>query len=148
MKRDANGFCSGFFFTASILDGCGDLGYLFIDQREKRQMWGQDVEKMKIEGERKKGLVWAVAEEVNLGLGLHFTVPFAFSIYTRSFLALFLNFMGSRFGSPVLVVKPKPNRTGKIFGLINRFNQFFISVRFSRLIFHRFFRLFDFFKHP
>jgi hypothetical protein len=59
--------------------------------------------------------------------------------------------MGSRFGSPVLVVKPKPNRTGKIFGFSNRFNRFFISVRFSRLIFHRFsrfFRLFGFFEHP
>jgi len=48
-----------------------------------------------IEGERKKGLVWAEAAEVNLGLGLHFTVPFAFSIYTRSFLAFFLWVAGS-----------------------------------------------------
>jgi hypothetical protein len=36
-------------------------------------------------------------------------------------------FMGGRFGSPVLVVKLKPNRTGKISGFSNRF---FISVRF------------------
>ena len=64
------------------------------------------------------------------------------------FLALLLNFMGSRFGLPVLVVKPEPNRTGKIFGFSNWFNQFFISVRFSRLIFHQFFWLFDFFEHP
>jgi hypothetical protein len=95
VKRDAKGFCSGFFSTASILDGCGDLGYLLIDQLEKRQMRGQEAEKMKIKGERKKGLVWATAAEVNLGLGLHFTVPFAFSIYTRSFLALFLWVVGS-----------------------------------------------------
>ena len=95
MKRDAKGFCSGFFPTTSILDGCGDLGYLLIDQLEKRQMRGQEAEKMKIEGERKKGLVWAAAAEVNLGLGLHFTVAFAFSIYTRSFLALFLWVAGS-----------------------------------------------------
>ena len=56
--------------------------------------------------------------------------------------------MGGRFGSPVLVVKPKLNRTGKISGFSNRF---FISVRFSRLIFHRFsrfFRLLGFFEHP
>ena len=72
MKRDAKGFCSGFFFTASLLDGCGDLGYLLIDQLEKRvkrQMQrcrGQEAEKMKIEGERKKaGLVWAATAEVN-----------------------------------------------------------------------------------
>ena len=66
-------------------------------------------------------------------------------------MALLLNFMGSRFGSPVLVVKPEPNRTGKIFCFSNWFNRFFISVRFSRLIFHRFsrfFRLLGFFEHP
>ena len=56
-------------------------------------------------------------------------------------------FMGGRFGSPVLVVKSKPNRTGKISGFSNRF---FISVRFSQLIFHRFSRFFwllGFFEH-
>ena len=60
-------------------------------------------------------------------------------------------FMGGRFGSPVLVVKPKSNRTEKISVFSNRFNRFFISVRFSRLIFHRFsqfFRLLGFFEHP
>jgi hypothetical protein len=60
-------------------------------------------------------------------------------------------FMGSRFGSPVLVVKPKPNRTGKISGFSNWFNRFFILVWFSRLIFHqffRFFRLLGYFEHP
>jgi hypothetical protein len=36
-------------------------------------------------------------------------------------------FMGGRSGSPVFVVKLKPNRTGKISGFSNRF---FISVRF------------------
>ena len=59
--------------------------------------------------------------------------------------------MGGRFGSPVLVVKPKLNRTGKISGFSNRFNRFFISVRCSQLIFHRFsrfFRLLGFFEHP
>ena len=34
-------------------------------------MRGQEAEKMKIEGERKKGLVWAAAEARNLGLGLY-----------------------------------------------------------------------------
>jgi hypothetical protein len=61
----------GFFSTASILDVCGDLGYLLINQLEKRQIRGQEAEKMKIEGERKKGLVWAAAEARNLGLGLY-----------------------------------------------------------------------------
>jgi hypothetical protein len=40
VKRDAKGFCSSFFSVASILDGCGDVGYLLIDRLEKRQMQG------------------------------------------------------------------------------------------------------------
>jgi hypothetical protein len=44
------------FLTASILDGCGDLGYLLIDQLEKRQMLGQEAEKMKLKGKGRR--VW------------------------------------------------------------------------------------------
>jgi hypothetical protein len=45
------------------------------------------------------------------------------------------------------------NRTepARFYGFKNRFNRFFISVRFSRLIFYRFsrfFRLISFFEHP
>jgi len=73
-----------------------------------------------------------------------FTVLF---ILSRLLVSNFI-FMGGRFGSSVLVVKPKPNRTGKISGFSNRF---FISIRFFRLIFHRFsrfFQLLSFFEHP
>jgi hypothetical protein len=40
VKRDVKGFCSSFFSVVSILDGCGDVGYLLIDWLEKRQMQG------------------------------------------------------------------------------------------------------------
>jgi len=40
VKRDVKRFCSGFFSAVSILDGCGDVGYLLIDRLEKRQMQG------------------------------------------------------------------------------------------------------------
>jgi hypothetical protein len=64
VKRDAKGFRSGFFSAASVLDGCGDVGYLLIDRLEKEetesQMQGQDTERMKIEGERKKAIrLWS-----------------------------------------------------------------------------------------
>jgi hypothetical protein len=64
VKRDAKGFCSGFFSAASVLDGCGDVGYLLINRLEKEetesQMQGQDTERMKIEGERKKAIrLWS-----------------------------------------------------------------------------------------
>jgi hypothetical protein len=64
VKRDAKVFCSGFFSAASVLDGCGDVGYLLIDRLEKEetesQMQGQDIERMKIEGERKKAIrLWS-----------------------------------------------------------------------------------------
>ena len=84
MKRDAKGFCSGFFSAASVLDGCGDVGYLLIDRLEKEetesQMQGQDIERMKIEGERKKAirlssLVWAAASHV-----MSFTFRFRFTV--------------------------------------------------------------------
>ena len=54
-----------------------------------------------------------------------------------------------RFG--FLFIKPKPNRTGRFFQKINRFNRFFFSVRFFRLIFFRFSRFnrfSGFFAHP
>jgi hypothetical protein len=47
--------------------------------------------------------------------------------------------------------KPKPNRTGIFSNYSNRFNQFFFSVRFFRLIFSqfsRFIRFSGFFAHP
>jgi hypothetical protein len=58
-----------------------------------------------------------------------------------------------RFGSPVFVVKTELNRTepARFYGFKNRFNRFSISVRFSWLIFHRFFqfsRLIGFFEYP
>jgi hypothetical protein len=56
-----------------------------------------------------------------------FTVLF---ILSRLLVSNFI-FMGGRFGSSVLVVKLKSNRTGKISGFSNRF---FISIRFFRLI--------------
>ena len=60
----------------------------------------------------------------------------------------------NRFGSgwPVQAHQNrKPNRTGHFPKYFNRFNQFFLSVRFFRLIFFRFFRLnrfSGFFAHP
>ena len=36
------------------------------------------------------------------------------------------------------LIKPKPNRTGRFFQNFNRFNRFFFTVRFFRLIFSRF----------
>jgi hypothetical protein len=63
VKRDVKGFCSSFFSVASILDGCGDVGYLLIDRLEKRQNHrckGKDTKRMKIEGERKKAIrLWS-----------------------------------------------------------------------------------------
>ena len=69
------------------------------------------------------------------------------SIYSPFvFLVGSVRFIGS-------VLKPKPNRTepARFYGFKNRFNRFFISVRFSRLNFLQFFRfsrLFGFFEHP
>ena len=54
-------------------------------------------------------------------------------------------FLGFRF------IKPKPNRTEYFFKNSNRFNRFFFSVRFFRLIFSRFSRFIrfsGFFAHP
>jgi hypothetical protein len=34
-----------------------------------------------------------------------------------------------------LLIKPKPNRTGRFFQKCNRFNRFFFSVRFFRFFF-------------
>jgi len=39
-----------------------------------------------------------------------------------------------------LLIKPKPNRTGRFFQKFNRFNRVFFSVRFFRLIFFQFSR--------
>jgi len=113
------------------------------------------------EESKKDGLVWAAAEEVNCNVfrfrftlyTLHFTVTF--SIYSRSFCSLsafVFNFLSAA-GSVHRFWWSNRNRTEpeRIFGFSNRFNRFFISVRFSRLIFHRFsrfFRLFGFFEHP
>ena len=65
-------FYSGLFTAASILYGCGGVSYLLTDRLEKRQMWGEEAEKIKIKGERKKKIrllfVWAAASEINCDL--------------------------------------------------------------------------------
>ena len=50
-----------------------------------------------------------------------------------------------------LLIKPKPNRTGRFFQKFNRFIRVFFSVRFFRLFFFRFSRFnrfFSFFPRP
>jgi hypothetical protein len=50
-----------------------------------------------------------------------------------------------------LLIKSKPNRTGRFFQKFNRFNRFFFSVQFFQLFFFRFSRFnrfSDFFAHP
>jgi hypothetical protein len=71
-----------------------------------------------------------------------------FSIYSIFFIRI-----GSvRFGfTGSTVQNRKPNRTGSFSKNSNRFNRFFFSVQFFRLIFGRFSRLnrfIDFFAHP
>ena len=53
--------------------------------------------------------------------------------------------MVARFGSPVLLSNQNRTESARFYGFKNQFNRFSISVRFSRLIFHR---LIDFFEHP
>jgi len=54
----------------------------------------------------------------------------------RFFFRFFIGFGSVRFGFfGFLVIKPKPNRTGRFFQKFNRFNRFFFSVRFFRLFF-------------
>ena len=72
-----------------------------------------------------------------------------FSIYSIFFLLEPVRF---GLGLPVSTVQNrKPNRTESFSKNSNRFNRFFFSVRFFRLIFGRFSRLnrfIDFFAHP
>jgi len=73
------------------------VGYLLIDRLEKEetesQMQGQDTERMKIEGERKKAMrLWS-----GVGGGFTCNVIWGFycTIYIRSFLTLFYGWIGS-----------------------------------------------------
>jgi hypothetical protein len=69
------------------------------------------------------------------------------SVFFSGFLSVLVRF--GFFG--FLLIKPKPNRTGRFFKKCNRFNRFFFSVRFFRLFFFqfsRFNRFSGFFAHP
>jgi len=69
--------------------------------------------------------------------------------FGSGFFPVFCRFRFGFFG--FLVIKPKPNRTGRFFQKFNRFNRFFFSVRFFQLFFFRFSRFnrfSSFFAHP
>jgi hypothetical protein len=64
------------------------------------------------------------------------------------FVSVFFGLGSVRFD--VLLIKLKPDRTGRFFQNFNRFNRFFFSIRFLLffLLFSRFNYFFDFFAHP
>jgi len=82
--------------------------------------------------------------------GLVFSVWLGFgSVWLGFFGFLSVSVRFSFFG--FLVIKPKPNRTGRFFQKFNRIDRFFFSVRFFQLFFFRFSRFnrfSGFFAHP
>jgi hypothetical protein len=76
-------------------------------------------------------LVLARFFSVCLGFGSVFPVWLSFGSVWLGFFSVFCRF---RFGSVfcgLLLIKPKPNRTGRFFQKYNRFNRFFLGSVFS-----------------
>jgi len=87
-------------------------------------------------GSNRFGSVFSVLARFFPVLARFFSVWLCFFGLAR-FFSGFLS-VSVRFGSVFLVIKPKPNRTGRFFQKFNRFNRFFFSIRFFRLFFFRF----------
>ena len=95
------------------------------------------------------GSVFSGFGSVFFGLARFFRFGSVLARFFRFGSVCFLVFCRFRFGFfGFLLIKPKPNRTGRFFQKCNRFNRFFFSVRFFRFFFFRFNRFSGFFAHP